>query len=223
MRKILLLALIVAGLTTGLAARRQATVEVVEVGAEEIRYAYDAAALKPYVLRDLLQISPFHSIVPPALELCIDGDADYRVCGTRALGAQNFFANAEINLRKGRELLSGLDGLNTPASLRPALQYHRRGVAFWSCLERARLAYYRGDNNALRARCDSVEASVSCPDWLKKASAARGDAERDELAKSGWHNCMNSAFHDRYGKYPLAAWRAFLKEFRIQETVLTNP
>lgn len=121
MRQILLVALIVAGVTTGLAARRQAIVEVVEVGADEIRYAYDPGKLTPCVLRDLLQISPFNSMVPPALELCIDGDADYRACGTRALGAENFFANAAVNLKKGRELLSSLDRLNIPASLRPAL------------------------------------------------------------------------------------------------------
>ena len=222
-RILLAVLIVVAGTTTGGTAQGPPTVQVVEVDADQIRYVYDPAKLKPYALNDLLQISPFSANMPPFLELCVQGDADYRPCGSRALGAENFLANANVNITKGTELLAALDRLNVPASLQPAFRYHRRGVVFWMCLERARFAYYRGDNNALRTTCDDVDASATCPDWLRQASAARSEADRDELAKSGWHNCMNDAFAAGYGKYPIDAWRAFLKQFAIQETTLTIP
>lgn len=222
MGKPLLVALLLVGsIRTG--AAQKATVQVVEIGADEIRYTYDAAKLKPYIFRDLLQVSPFSSHMPPSLELCVEGDTQYRPCGNRALGADNFLVNADVNIRKGQEVLSALDRLNLPASLLPPQRYYRRGVGFWLCLERARLAYYRGDPNALRATCDGVDASAKCPDWIKQAAVAQSNADRDRLAKSEWHNCMNDAFHESYSEYPIEAWRAFLKEFGIQETVMTIP
>lgn len=223
MMKTLLVAVILVATTGTGAARQTPTVEVVEIGAEEIRYTYDPAKLQPYVFRDLLQVSPFSSHMPPSLELCVEGDAEYRSCGSRTLGADNFLSNADVNIRKGQEVLSALDRLNVPASVLPALRYYRRGVAFWLCLERTRLAYYRGDRNALRATCDGVDAPAKCAEWIKHAAAAQSNADRDRLAKSDWHNCMNAAFHESYGEYPRDAWRAFLKEFGIQETVVTVP
>lgn len=223
MRQTFLVALIIVGAMDAGAARQKPAVEVVEIGAEEIRYTYDPLKLKPYLLRDLLQVSPFSSHMPPSLELCVDGDADYLPCGDRALGAENFLSNADVNIRRGQEVLSALDRLNVPSSLLPPLRYYRRGVVFWLCLERARLAYYRGDGDALRAKCDAVDPSARCSSWIAQASVARSNGDRDQLAKCGWHNCMNDAFHEGYGEYPRDAWRAFLEEFSIQETVISAP
>lgn len=113
--------------------------------------------------------------------------------------------------------------MKVPLSLVPSLRYYRRGVVFWLCVERARLAYYRGDNDALRGTCDTVNGAARCPDLVKQASISRALIDRDQLAKYGWHNCMNNAFHEGYGEYPIEAWRAFLEEFAIEETVITPP
>ena len=74
-----------------------------------------------------------------------------------------------------------------------------------------------------RATCDGVDATAKCADWIKQTAVAQSNADRDRLAKSEWHNCMNDAFHESYGEYPIEAWRVFLKEFGIQETVVTTP
>jgi hypothetical protein len=120
-------------------------------------------------------------------------------------------------------MLSRFDRLNIPASLAPVLQYARRGTSFWLCLERARLEYYRGNNDALRTQCDSVDAVTACPDAMKQAPLAQTPAERAQLAKYRWHNCMNEVFHQSYGQYPHRSWRAFLEEFAIEETMISSP
>jgi hypothetical protein len=206
-----------------LTAQPPRTVHVVEAELAEIRYSYDPSKLLPYRFTDLVGISPVggQNLMPPQLELCIDNDADYLPCGDRTLSSPNFLRNADVNLRKGRDILSRLERLNVPPSLTPALQFYRRGASFWLCLERARLAYYRGERDALRTQCDTVDASARCPDSLVRARAAQTPAARADVATYSWHNCMNSAFHEVLGMYPLESWAAFLKEFDIEEVVVT--
>ena len=219
---IVLICLLLSNASLTLTAQQERLVHVVESELAQIRYAYDPSKLAPYRFTELVGISPVggEHLMPPQLELCIDNDADYLACGDRTLGSPNFFRNADVNLRKGREILGRLERLNVPPSLAPALRHYRRGTSFWLCLERARLAYYRGDRDALRTKCDAVVASARCPDAVRHAATAQTSADRAQVATYSWHNCMNGAFHESLGSYPLESWTAFLKEFDIQESMI---
>lgn len=111
-----------------------------------------------------VRLSPFSEgqLVPPQLELCIAGDSDYLECGSRNLGSPNFLANADVNIKRGQGMLDFLDRVKVPPVLEPIRQFRRRETSFWLCLERSRLAYYRGNDQALRTICDAVDANAGC-------------------------------------------------------------
>lgn len=221
---IVLVCLILSNVHVTLTGQQPRTAHVIEAELAEIRYSYDPSKLSPYRFTELVEISPVggQNLMPPQLEFCRDNDVDYLPCGDRTLSSPNFLQNADVNLRKGRDIVSRLERLNVPPSLTPALRFYRRGTSFWLCLERARLDYYRGDRDALRTQCDTVNASARCAGAITQAAAAQTPAERAEVATYSWHNCMNSVFHEVLGTYPLESWTRFLREFDIEEVVVTE-
>jgi hypothetical protein len=76
---------------------------------------------------------------------------------------------------------------------------------------------------ALRTICDAVDANAGGSAFVAQAPLATTLPARDELAKNGWHNCMNDTFHQRLGEYPMEHWRAFLTAYDIQETITREP
>ena len=187
----------------------------------KVRLSFDSSRIARPLLNDLLRISPYDpgTLVPPSLELCITADPEYRACGARRIDSENFFYNADVNLKRGQKMLDFIDQLKVPAVLKPVAAFHHRATSFWLCLERAQLAYYRGNDRALLAMCDTVDAFNACPAAVQQAPLAQSQAAREELTRT-WHKCMNAAFHRRLGQYPQKQWRTFLKAYGIRETVV---
>ena len=120
----------------------------------------------------------------------------------------------------GQEQLDFINGIEAPREFQPVLTHVRRQVAFYLCLERAKIAYYEGADEALKPSCDDIDPSTLCPLWVHQAPLTRGLEARKFLAGYTWHNCMISEFHERIGDFPMESWQHFLNAFNIKEEVI---
>jgi len=207
--------LVLVALSSAVCARHATVSEEAEVG--EVRWRIDTRRMDPGRFRELLVLSPHRSTLPPQLELCVAGKPPYRECGTRTPEAANFFANADINVSRGQEQLDALTRLEVPSELEPAAVYARRQVSFAGCLNRARLSYFRGDDEALAVACDTIDATAACGQAVEAARSAVTAGDRYQRASFDWHNCMNARFQAEIGSYPAEAWNRFLLAYDIQE------
>lgn len=222
------------------------------IDTDEYHYAasFDAARISEEHLRELLVFSPYefgvygwkiddqkiqavlgihpHEIVKFAvatpIEQCVDGDPDYRSCGSRDVSDPNFFANAEINIKKNEQALAALNQLNVPPELAIVSQYFRDSLAFDSTIQQRRLQYLRtGDLHVLSTKIGTVDPSKECAVEMKELQLASTLHRRYELSYAPWPNCVTSAWHRSSAKYPQNAWPEFLHDYGITEQFTPKP
>jgi hypothetical protein len=191
----------------------------------EVRLHHHPKRISEERLRELILLAPYEpsTFIPPSLEQCVETDPAYHMCGTRTPTDPSFLYNAEINLRRGRDMLDAIDRLAPPLALMAAVDYIRDEIEFYVCLHEAELAYYRGDNAALHVRCGGVEALAACPDLVAQSMTTRALVDRHGVAGYAWHNCINDEFREMRDAYPLDAWRDFLELFGIDEEIVETP
>jgi len=191
----------------------------------EARLQFAPGRVPEQRLRELAKIGPYRQedFLPPAIEECIYGEAEYKDCGSRKLDAPNFLHNAQVNLTRGQQLLDFFNRLDPPLELEPVRAYVRRQVMFYLCLNGAELAYYHGNDEALKTSCGGIDPSTVCLPWVLQASMTRLLDARHGLAGHTWHNCMNAEFRERLGEYPLQSWRRFLNAFGVREEIVEWP
>jgi hypothetical protein len=127
---------------------------------------------------------------------------------------------AETELDDVVSLLGDLAGVSVPSELDAVLAYVRRETAFYVCLRRAALAYYRGDDSALSVVCEEVDASAACPEFVVRAPLTRTPELRYRLVDFGWQGCMQERFEATVGLYPIENWRMFLRNNGIDEEIV---
>jgi len=158
------------------------------------------------------------SLTPFTLEVCIDGNPIYDICGSRDLSDPNFFHNAEVNLRRNAESLAALDELNVPPELNSIARQFRDSLDFFNAVEQRRLEYLRtGDVGVLSMPIGSINPSTQCEEGLNNLRAAKTPQQRHHLSIFGWYNCVNDAWQQSSPVYPEDAWQLFLKDFGIRE------
>jgi len=194
-----------------------------------VRLSFDPSRISRVTLRSLIRFSPWgESNVTPSLSQCVDRQSQYRQCGNRTLGSENFLYNAAVNLREAEKQLASFDTIEVPAELSEVAAFMKRQKAFWICLDRAELAYYRGNDRALLTRCDVVDSNTECRDATNAALNALTPAAREDVAHYKWYNCMNEAFYHPFPSPPnqqqafAKIWKTFLKAYGIREEFIPS-
>jgi len=188
------------------------------------RLIFDPAKLPSDRMMELARLSPpreHELFMPSFLELCIQGDPEYRDCGTRKPDAPNFYWNAEINLQKSRGVLAFLQGLAYPVELSPVVKYFVDNRSFYHCLDQARLRFLKSwDTRALNVTCGGIDAEVECSGVLGEMRSVQSKEATYDLATHKWHNCLNNHFRNQIGGYPMKAWQDFLRAYGVKEELI---
>ncbi|MFQ5656095.1 MAG: hypothetical protein ACE5G5_00970 [Candidatus Methylomirabilales bacterium] len=210
-----------------------------EVGAEKITlgpfrtldsgdYAvtFESSRISEDQMKKLVLISPYLSsyykgktlVFSPSLELCVDDDPAYLDCGTRNIRAPNFYKNAQVNLKAGRQALQFLEGLEYPEELELVVSYLRRSLSFSLWLEETRYEFYESSNaDILKRKWGDIDPLMVCTATLKEIENATSQLQKYNLAKYKWHSCLNNVFRERLGQYPLESWNQFITTYGIEE------
>jgi hypothetical protein len=197
------------------------TVLVVSTFDGEAQLHFDPAVISEEYLGRVAVLGPY---LAPA-HAGFDG-----VCGVNEAGEETYcdlrllrgpdLDVAETELGDVVSLLGVLAGLSVPSELDAVLAYVRRETAFYVCLRRAALAYYRGDDSALSVVCEEVDASAACPDFVARAPRMHTPELRYRLVEYGWQGCMHKRFEATVGLYPIENWRMFLRDNGIDEEIV---
>jgi hypothetical protein len=164
------------------------------------------------------------SAIATPLELCIDGDPQYRPCRKRDVSDRNFFANARVNVDRNAQALAALNRLNVPTQLKSILQQFRASLSFYSTIERRRLEYLRtGNLQVLSKQIGTIDPSTQCVEELRELKVATTLRQRYDLSRHAWHNCLNSAWQRVEPAYPHEAWQTFLRDYGIAEQFTNKP
>ena len=157
-------------------------------------------------------------LLPFTLEVCIEGNPIYSICGSRDLADPNFFHNAEINLRRNGQSLTALNELDVPPELSRVAQQFRDSLDFFSTVEQRRMEYLRtGNVDVLAMPIGDIDPSIRCEKELSSLRAANTPQSRHHVSMHDWYNCVNSAWQQSSPVYPDDAWRSFVKNFGIRE------
>jgi len=215
------------------------------IDTDEYHYSatFDPARISKEKLRELLVFSPYDfgerwkigqqqintsmsatpqklqkGVIPNSLELCVDADPRYLPCGKRDISDENFFANAQINLRINDEALAALNRVNVPDELQSILQQFQSSLSFYTTVERRRLEYLRtGDVAVLTQPIGNIDPSKECGAELRELKLATNLQRRYELSRYSWSNCLASVWNRTSRAYPNADWQSFLANYRITE------
>jgi hypothetical protein len=223
------------------------------IDGDEFRYTaiFDPARISKSRLHELLLFSPYpdfggygaqidhhevtisyekrqekvkKELIPDPLELCVNVDPRYRPCGARDISAPNFFTNAQTNVARNDQILSAFNKLDVPTELSIILQQFRESMTFYSTIERRRLEYLRtSDLGALSRPVANIDPSKACSKELGELKEAATFQRRYELARSEWHNCLNSEWRRVSPAYPKEAWATFLRDYGISERYTNKP
>lgn len=191
----------------------------IKYGDAEQKLTFNPNLLSEDQVRRFAKLSPHVSEytdldLSPALELCIAGRPEYLECGSRDLHDKNFYRNAQINLKKGREALRYLADQQYPPELKPVFDYFNSSLNFSLWREQARLDFYKSWNtDVLRSDYQDLKPTALCASVLEKIDSASSRDERYGLAKE-WSNCLVRA---RPQSYPEPAWQNFLKAYGMTE------
>ena len=157
-------------------------------------------------------------LIADSLEVCIDGDPAYLICGTRDISDPNFFANAEINVGRNDRVLAALDTLDVPAELGIVLRQFRDSMNFSSTLEHRRLEYLRSEDwKVLAQPVAGLDPLTLCGKEIEALKAAATVEKRYEVSRLGWHKCVNSEWNRLEPAYPMEAWKSFVRAYGIVE------
>jgi len=154
----------------------------------------------------------------PPLEMCRKPGCESRPVDSAWL------ANAEKNLDLGQKQVQRLDAMTLPAVLEPVRSYLLASLRFSLDLEGARFRYIKdGDVQPLRtlfaATCRSSEPEDAS--MFANLAAAPQTARPAASRYGGWENRM---IHCRAseGRYPIASWRAFVRNYGLKETMVST-
>jgi hypothetical protein len=214
------------------------------ISADEYRYVanFDPAQISEARLREMLLFSPYDfgsrwklgnqqvligsqktktrvdkGPLPFFLSLCVDNDPSYRPCGNRDVADPNFFANAEINVKKNEQVATLLNRVDVPLELHIVWKEFTDSFAFFSTVEHRQLEYLRtGDIRALSTPIVGIDPSKECPGILEDLRAATTLRSRYDLLRS-WHSCLVPTWWQTSPPYPVEAWSKFLRVHGITE------
>jgi hypothetical protein len=160
-------------------------------------------------------------VVTYQLELCIKGDKDYFQCGSRNIHDNNFFKNAEVNLRKSRADLDHLETLQYISELEPIVAYFRKCLEFGMWKNESLLQFYKTwDIQHLKTRFNGIDPSIVAREAIDNIETARSKESKYKLARKEWGNAVNRYFRIRIGELPREAWDVFLKKYNIEEKII---
>ena len=172
----------------------------------------------------MMTMFSFTPVAAPAATGAPPADTEPPVSPTKpaTLIVSTFDGEAQLHFDPAvisEEYLGDLAGLAVPSELDAVLAYVRRETAFYACLRNAALEYYRGDDSALSAVCEDVDAAAACSDFVRRAPLMRTPPERFRLADHGWQGCMQEHFEQTLGVYPIENWQMFLRNHGVDEIV----
>jgi hypothetical protein len=130
-----------------------------------------------------------------------------------------FLERARSNIQRNRADLAHLESLKIPDVLIPVKSYLKASFLDSIAIEELRYEYIRtGDVEPLdKALCDRCPCGPAEREALSKLRNASGFSARRETSWSAWPTAMNRCDISRRETYPIQAWEAFLREFRISE------
>lgn len=209
------------------AAGREITLEFVNPSGNPYKMTFDPERIPESEVRALVYISPYFEAdefsVPLWLEVCIRGDPHYFECGSCDLGDPNFFKNARVNLDIDRERLNFLDVVKHPKELDPVIDYEKRALSFALWLQQTRYDFLQSWKTEVLARkYQGFDPSSACADQIARIEQATSPQAKYQLATYGWDNCAIN-FWAPFRKYPLDAWKRFLKRYGIKEEYIEIP
>ena len=201
------------------ASEKPATV-IVSTFDGEVHLHFDPAVISQEYLSRVAVLGPYLAARAGFDVVCgVDDAGDEYHCDLRLLVGPHLGV-AEDELGDIQRLVGDLAGLSVPSELDAVLVYVRREAAFYACLRRAALAYYRGDDTALSIVCEEVDAVDACADFVVRAPRIHAPEARYELVEHGWHGCMHERFEAIVGRYPIENWQLFLRNHGIDEEII---
>jgi hypothetical protein len=144
--------------------------------------------------------------------------------GFRVDGDAEFFSGARAILERGQRELSLLNGMRHPEELNPVIRYLSGYLSFSLWLQRTLFRFYATRRVAvLGQKYGRFDPAVMCSDALAEIRSAGSSDEAYKLAWHDWYNCLLGCVSSSLGRYPMQAWRQFLKDYGIKETHELNP
>jgi hypothetical protein len=201
-------------------AKAWATEVKMETAEGPYRLVFDSSRLTRAQAASAIQLNP-HADVPgldTVLEACSPKDKAYKPCGDGSFESPNFLYNAQVNVRKAIARYQRVKNLRVPPELKAVKEYFKRSGAFYAWLLKTRYEFYKDSQVfVLQQKWSDIEPEKRCALSLDRIRNAPGRGEAFKLARVDWHNCVNLAFNDKYGKYPLPEWKAFLARYKVKE------
>ena len=157
------------------------------------------------------------------LEACDRKDDRYRDCDVAKPGNKAFLHNATVNVNRAVKKLRVLRELPVPKPLKAVHEFMLKNGTFYTWLLKTRLEFLRtGQVRALKREFGDIEPAKSCELALDRIEAAENGDQAFRIARTDWHNCVNTVFNERMGKYPRSEWNAFLQRYDIRERLDTE-
>ena len=129
-----------------------------------------------------------------------------------------WLANAEKNLDLGQKQVQRLDAMTLPAVLEPVRSYLLAYLRFSLEIQRARFRYIKdGDVQPLRTLFAATCRSSEPGDGSMFANLAAAPQTARPAATTMWESRL---IHCRAseGRYPIASWQAFVRNYGVKET-----
>jgi hypothetical protein len=220
-----LFVLAVALLAQGVPSQRTITVNTI-TGRDVL--TFDPARTSEDNLRRWIRLSPnnvdFRYTVPESLELCVKSDPAYLDCGTRDWRAKNFAFNANVNLQRIRARIKTLDDPSYPPELKEVASHLKRIQEANLFFQSRLLAFIQdGQTSTFSASFDGIDPKIQCSAAVAKVLSAADKDQANRIASGEWWNCVNHAYRDKIGPYPVSAWSSFLNQHGIREQFIDDP
>ncbi len=134
-----------------------------------------------------------------------------------------FLNNAEANLDNGRKQVRDLKQERLPKSLEPVRRFLLDNLTATLRMEEVRYKYIKtGDVGPVRAMLAQY-CTTSQESLIHKLSEAPDAEKRRELSWYDWSNTVWNCYRERSGKYPLEAWKLFVRQYHLRELVTPEP
>lgn len=194
------------------------------IGDGKIIFEFDENIISEKILKKYVVIRPGNCkpdyYLAKQLELCSENDSTYYPCGNRSITAENFFKNAEINLKISKNNLKYLQELNYIEELKPVVDYYKNSLTFDIWRKETLLFFYKSwDINVLKKNYMGINPLKIIPDILLEIEHTNSNIKKYKIAKFKWGNAVNHRFRKKLGNPPYDIWKTFLKKYNIKETV----
>jgi hypothetical protein len=173
-------------------------------------------------------LSPYQTVVgnsydklmlAPLLEFCQFGRPN---CPPTIVN-DAFLRNAETNIEKGRKQVRDLKQERLPESLEPVRRFLLDNLTTSLRMEEARYEYIKtGTVSPLKAMLDQY-CTTDQQGLIRKLKEAPDATARWQLTWIDWHNIVLQCYEERVGKYPAEAWRQFMRQYHVRESLKPEP